>query len=106
MENNKCTLYQAAVVLRSKNSGPFSITLDVLFDDQEIYYNIKSRNVITKDIISKLYGLPISDVSDIVYFDSALGIKVTVARQISSGSPLDTDVYGCQQHAPLMNIVI
>lgn len=106
MENNKRILYEAAAVLRSKNSGPFSITLDVLFDDQEVYYSIKSRNIITKDIISKLYGVPLSDVSDVVYFDSALGIKVTIARKISSGSPLDNDVYGCQQHAPLMNIVI
>ncbi len=42
----------------------------------------------------------------IYYFDQANGIKVTIPRKISSGSSCDTDVYGAQQHMPLMNITI
>lgn len=41
---NQSSLYELASVIRSKNSGPFQITLDVLFDDSELYYKIKEKN--------------------------------------------------------------
>jgi hypothetical protein len=36
-----------------------------------------------------------------VFFDTALGFKVTFDREISSGTCFDRDVYGAQQHMPL-----
>lgn len=106
MNSKGRTLYDVASVLRSKNSGPFALTLDVLFPDQEIYETVKQKNILTRETVARLYGVPIGNVSQPVYFDSALGVKVTLARSISSGSPLDTDVYGAQQHAPLMSLIV
>ena len=34
-------LYELAHVLRSKNSGPFAVTLDILFDDPAVYERVK-----------------------------------------------------------------
>lgn len=99
-------LYDCAKVIRSKNSGPFEITLDVLFDDADIYKKIKASNIITKELISKLYQIKEDMITQIVFFDPALGFKVTFARKISSGTCLDTDVYGAQQHAPLGELLI
>lgn len=97
-------LVEVAKILRSKNAGPFEITLDVLFDDKEIYDQIKSAGVITKEKVAEIYNLSLEDIHHLVYFDQALGIKITIARKISSGSPGDRDVYGAQQHIPLMNL--
>ena len=97
-------LYEKAKILRSKNSGPFEVTLDILFENQQDYNDVKNGNRITKEVIATLYNLKQKDVHHFVYFDQALGIKITIARKISSGSPGDRDVYGAQQHAPLMNI--
>ena len=97
-------LYEKAKILRSKNSGPFEVTLDILFENQQDYNDVKNGNKITKEVIAALYNLELKDVHHSVYFDQALGIKITIARKISSGSPGDRDVYGAQQHAPLMNI--
>jgi len=94
-------LYDLANVIRSKNSGPFAITLDVLFDNPEIYYKIKNQGVINKNLISKLYHVPEDMITQIVFYDPALGFKITLARKISSGTCFDTDVYGAQQHSPL-----
>ncbi len=96
------TLYDIAKVIRSKNAGPFSITLDVLFDSPEVYQKIKNSNLIDRQTISRLYQIPESSITELVYFDQALGIKVTYDRKISSGTVGDRDVYGAQQHAPLM----
>ncbi|HWL13437.1 MAG TPA: DUF4387 domain-containing protein [Ureibacillus sp.] len=97
-------LVEKAKILRSKNAGPFEITLDVLFDSKKDYEEVKGSDVITKEKIAEIYNLSIEDIHHLVYFDQALGIKITIARKISSGSPGDRDVYGAQQHAPLMNL--
>lgn len=99
-------LYELAKVLRSKNSGPFEVTMDILFDEKERYELVKRSNAITKESIAKAYHIDLQDIHHLVFFDPALGIKVTMARQISSGTAGDRDVYGAQQHAPLMNIDI
>lgn len=97
-------LYEKAKVLRSKNAGPFEITFDILFDDAKDYEAVKMSGHLTEAVIAKAYNISETDIHHFVFFDQALGIKVTIARKISSGSPGDRDVYGAQQHAPLMDI--
>ncbi|KEQ23254.1 MULTISPECIES: DUF4387 domain-containing protein [Paenibacillus] len=99
-------LFDAAAVLRSKNSGPFEITVDVLFDDPSVYYKIKEQGLINKELVSRLYNIEQDNITQIVFFDQALGFKITFARKVSSGTFLDRDVYGAQQHAPLMELEI
>lgn len=99
-------LYDVAKVIRSKNSGPFSITLDVLFDRKEMYETVKASNMITRERMAKLYQIKEEAISQIVFFDAALGFKVTFDRKISSGTSFDTDVYGAQQHVPLGEMII
>lgn len=99
-------LYDVAAVLRSKNSGPFEITVDALFHDAEIYYKIKESGMINKEVVSKLYNIAPEWITQIVFFDQALGFKITFARAVSSGTFLDRDVYGAQQHAPLMGLEV
>lgn len=99
-------LYELAKVLRSKNSGPFEVTLDILFDNADTYERVKQSNAVTKASIMKAYNIDENKIHSFVFFDPALGIKITIARDVSSGSAGDRDVYGAQQHAPLMNIEI
>ena len=49
-----------------------------------------------------MYNIPESDIIKLVYFDPAKAVKVTIVRPIPSGALGETDVYGAQQHAPLM----
>lgn len=97
-------LYDLATVIRSKNSGPFQTTLDVLFDNQELYEKVKKSGVITKEKIAQLYKMEISRIQEVVFFDTALGFKITYDRSISSGTCGERDVYGAQQHAPLAEL--
>ncbi|MCE5169819.1 DUF4387 domain-containing protein [Paenibacillus profundus] len=99
-------LYDAAAVFRSKNSGPFAITVDVLFTDSLFYYKMKHSGQINKEVVSKLYNVEPELITHIVFFDQALGFKITFARKVSSGTFLDRDVYGAQQHAPLMELEV
>jgi len=102
----KVSLYDLAKVLRSKNCGPFELTLDVIFDDEAKYRLVKNSAVITKKLVSKLYNTPAEDISTLEFYDPALAFKITMKRYVDSGSIGETDVYGSQQHAPLMGIMI
>jgi hypothetical protein len=40
-----------------------------------------------------------------VFFEEACAVKATIVRPVVSGDPGETDVYGAQQHAPLLTCV-
>lgn len=99
----KYALKDIANVIRSKNAGPFELTLDVLLKDEDMFQKLKNANVINKATIARLYQIPEEDVLSIVYFPNAKAIKATIVRPLSSGALGERDVYGAQQHAPLVN---
>ena len=99
------SLYELASVIRSKNSGPFQITLDVLFEEEDLYIKVKNSGRITRTSVARAYQMEEDRITELVFFDKALGFKVTFDRRISSGTCFDTDVYGAQQHVPLGEIL-
>ena len=99
------TLRDLAAVIRSKNSGPYELTFDVIFKDFETYEKVKAAQIINKAMFAKLYGIPESDVIALVYFDPAKAVKATIVRPLVSGGAGETDVYGAQQHSPLLGVV-
>ena len=98
------TLAQAARFVRSKNAGPFELTYDIIFEDPRAYRALKASGVLTRDTVATVFNCLIEEVYDVVFYDPALGVKVTIRRPVPSGDPIDTDVYGAQQHAPLLAI--
>jgi uncharacterized protein DUF4387 len=100
----KRNILEAAKVIRSKNAGPFELTLDVIFKNKEYFELFKEKNIITKEVISDLYQIKIHDIADIIYFEPSNAIKITMRRWQASGEPGESDIYGAQQHAPLLGI--
>jgi len=99
-------LYEIARTIRSKNAGAFMITVEIIFDSPEIYQKIKRGGLISSSTISKAYNIPENSIEGFVYYDPGLGIKANFRRDHPSGGPGETDVYGCQQYAPLLHIEI
>jgi len=99
----KYTLKDVANVIRSKNAGPYELTLDVLLKDDELFAKLREADIINIKTIADLYRIPEEDVLSIVYFPNARAIKATIVRPLPSGAMEERDVYGAQQHAPLVN---
>jgi hypothetical protein len=94
-----------AQLIRSKNAGPFALTFDILFAGAEMYRRVKATGVLGPDLFARLYRLPPDRVIFAAY-DAALAFKVTIPRPVSSGDPADTDVYGGQQFAPILDVEV
>ncbi|MBP5236476.1 MAG: DUF4387 domain-containing protein [Clostridia bacterium] len=101
----KIALREIAAVIRSKNSGPYELTFDVMLKDKTMYEKIREANVINEQVIADLYRIPKEDVLSIVWFPNALAVKATIVRPLPSGDIGERDVYGAEQHAPLMEYV-
>ena len=99
-------LVDIADVIRSKNSGPYELTFDVIFKTRELYEKVCAKNAINKENFAALYKIPVENVMEVVHFDPVGAIKVTIIRPIPSGAFGESDVYGAQQHAPLMGMEI
>jgi hypothetical protein len=91
-----------ADVVRSKNAGPYELTLDVIFTTREQYELVKRGRLISRQVVADLYGVPVADVGEPIFYDPARAVKVNLRRPLPSGNVGETDVYGAQQHGPLL----
>ncbi len=95
-----------ATVIRSKNAGPFELTFDILFSDPYDYQRVVRSGQLSAESFASLYGIVLDDVLSVIEFEPALAIKITIKRSRSSGALGESDVYGAQQHAPLLQLDI
>jgi hypothetical protein len=99
------TLYDLAVEIRSKNAGPFMLTIDVLFGSTADMKRAMQAAEMSNTSIAQMYGVAKGDVR-IHSVESLAAIKITLPRRDGAGSVRDTDVYGAQQHWPLAAIPV
>ena len=90
-------------VLRSKNAGPFMITFDVVFKNQDDFALAKSK--INADEIAKAFNRESADVESFDFFDELLAMKLSLRRRKPCGHPGDPDCYGMNQEQPLRRLL-
>ena len=95
-------LFDTAEVIRSKNSGPYELTFDIIFKDVAHFEAFVAANVMTPAVFANLYGIPETDVQSVIAFAPAKAVKITIIRPMSSGALGEKDIYGAQQHGLLM----
>ena len=54
----KTPILDIARVIRSKNSGPFELTMDIIFRDRASYDRVKAAHAIDKALVARAYAVP------------------------------------------------
>lgn len=101
-----CYLGDVASVIRTKNAGPYELTMDVMFDNEGIFQKVKASGVLSPRTVIEMYKIPQEHLIACLFWDQALSFKATIKRPVVSGSFGDLDVHGSQQHAPLIFILL
>jgi hypothetical protein len=98
-------LTSLADVIRSKNAGPTQLTIDIFFRDAAAYALAAGSTSLSCAAVAGLYRLPASQVRR---FDlpSIAALKFSMPRHCVAGDPGDGDVYGAQQHAPFLGVML
>ena len=96
-------LHSMAKVIRSKNAGPCLLTLDIMLPDATTFAYVATRIGSLRRQVAQRYRLSENEVTVLPY-EPALAVKITLPRETMSGDVGDRDVYGAQQHAPLLDI--
>ncbi|MCL4189056.1 MAG: DUF4387 family protein [Rhodobacteraceae bacterium] len=99
-------LGEIARVVRSKNAGPFLLTFDVLFADLATFERMRAGGRLTRATVAAAYNVSPNEILEFDWHPFACAVKFSLRRPIPSGAPQDTDVYGAQQHVPLMELEV
>ena len=97
------TLGALARIIRSKNAGPTRLTIDLLFEDAGTCARAERAAGLAPAAIAARYRVPLAAVRVIPY-PPAHAIKIVIDRTTLAGGPGDRDVYGAQQHGPLLDV--
>jgi Domain of unknown function (DUF4387) len=105
MPNGTLALGELAEQVRSKNAGPFWITLDIFFADEARYRRVASSGVLSAETIGRLYRVGPETVQ-CFELPGVLALKVSFPRSVTAGSFEDRDLHAGQQHVPLLGLPI
>jgi hypothetical protein len=89
--------------VRSKNAGPFWVTVDLFFDSAESYAQYHDDMAISAPAIAAIYGV---DAADVKRFEvKALNmVKISYPRTTPQGGVLERDMHSGQQFVPLLDL--
>ncbi len=91
-------------LIRSKDAGPFMLTLDLFFADGDTRRRFSAAGVFSADRIGALYGVDPA-VVDIYELPDIDALKISFPRPVPSGEFGDTDITGGQQYALLVEML-
>jgi hypothetical protein len=97
---------QLARLVRSKNAGPFVISLDLVFPDRDTWEQVRRSGVFSREAIADLYRIPLERVSEVIEYPAANAFKVNIARVRPAGSFGESDLYGSQQGSLLDRLLV
>jgi hypothetical protein len=94
------TVADLSLEVRSKNAGPFWVTLEVFLRDAAGYAIVADPAFLDAPVIARLYGVPAETVQ--IYRIAALNVvKISFPRPVVQGSLRDRDIHAGQHHVPL-----
>ena len=100
-QQDTVTLADVARLVRSKNAGPFWITIDIFFATDADYAAYQED--ITAAGVAAAYRVDESEMN-IFRIPDLRVVKVSFPRPVVQGSEFDRDMHAGQQHVPMLSV--
>ncbi|MFC5952588.1 DUF4387 domain-containing protein [Pseudonocardia lutea] len=98
-------LSDVATHVRSKNAGPFWLTIDVFLPDRPSFDRAVASALTDAAELGKIYDVDPAGVLVFPIPDLNV-VKVSFPRPTTQGSPEDRDMHGGQQFVPLLDLPV
>ena len=89
--------------VRSKNAGPFWITLDLWFADAAAFERHAGAPALQPEAIARLYGVEPGLVKHFALPDLRV-VKISYPRARPQGGAIERDMHGGQQYVRLLDV--
>jgi hypothetical protein len=89
--------------IRSKNAGPFWVTIDFFFDGPQSYAQFHDSEVFSAAAIAAIYGVDPKNVRRFEVPELSV-VKITYARPSPQGGVIERDMHSGQQYARLLQL--
>ena len=94
------TIGDLAIEVRSKNAGPFWVTMELFMRDAAGYALVADEDFLDEAVVADLYRVDADDVR-IFRVPSLNVVKISFPRRVPQGSLHDRDMHAGQHHVPL-----
>lgn len=93
------------VYVRSKNAGPFWITIDIFCGSPELFNQIKKADCINAGMISRLFDVEPASVKTFVV-QGLSAFKMSFPRPVPQGHTFDRDQHSGQYFVRLLDLPV
>ena len=100
MPDTARTLADLALEVRSKNAGPFWVTMEVFLRDAAGYAVVADPDFLGPRVVERLYDVP-ADTVQIFRIPELNVVKISFPRPVPQGTLRDRDIHAGQHHVPL-----
>lgn len=97
------TLRETAGFVRSKNAGPFWLTIDIFFDDADSYERAKTSPALTAGAVGRIYGAEEAE-TKLFEIDALRTIKISLPRRPVQGHRHERDMHAGQQYVSILDL--
>ncbi|MFI5960486.1 DUF4387 domain-containing protein [Cryptosporangium sp. NPDC051539] len=91
-----------ALEVRSKNAGPFWVTMELFMRDDE---GFRAVEFVDERVVAELYRVDAGSVQ-LFRIPSLNVVKISFPRPVSQGSLRDRDMHAGQHHVPLAGLSV
>lgn len=99
------TIEQAAKYVRSKNAGPFWLTIDIFCSSQENFQLFKESATICPETFAQVYHVP-ADKVKLYYLTNLNVIKISIPRPEIQGNKYEKDMHSGQQYVQILDLAL
>ena len=99
------TLQDFALEVRSKNAGPFWMTMEAFMVDRVGYAIAADEEFLNERVVADLYDVDVDEVQLFRIPDLHV-VKISFPRRVPAGGLRDRDLHCGQQHVPLASLVV
>ena len=89
--------------IRSKNAGPFWISVDLFFSDREAFDRYAGAKELQPQHLAPLFGVRIDQVKCYPVPDLAV-LKISYPRRDPQGGMIERDLHGGQQYVRIVDL--
>jgi hypothetical protein len=94
------TIADLALEVRSKNAGPFWVTMELFMRDATGYATVADPAYLDAAVVARLYDVA-AETIQIFRIPELNVVKISFPRPVVQGSLRDRDIHAGQHHVPL-----